>query len=110
MKLILTNGYPYPYPTDLTEEQQEEISKKAGSLQTVIDGVVHFQWLHTVTVEFSDDLAHWEKAQELLTKGWKQWFGNTLEAPISAADGYGHPAIILGNVAYCGFTLVGDKS
>ncbi|HRO59376.1 MAG TPA: hypothetical protein PKZ27_02990 [Rhodocyclaceae bacterium] len=103
MRLRLTNGYPYPYPEGLSSEEQEAISEAAGSKQLVLDGVVHFEWLHTVTVEFA--LLHaLDRAIE--TTGWKSWNGAwVLEAPVSAADGYGHPAIIAGDTAYCGFIL-----
>lgn len=105
MRLRLTNGYPYPYPQGLSEAEQEAISEAAASKQLVLDDVVHFEWLHTVTVEFAP-LHALNRAIE--ATGWKSWNGAwVLEAPTSLADGYGHPAIIVGDRAYCGFILEG---
>lgn len=104
MKLILTNGYPYPYPANLTDEEAEVIAEMAQGVQRVIEGVVHFEWTHTVTVEFQHLQTAYMYERGL---GWKQW-GNDpliLEAPTSAADGYDHPAIIADGIAYCGFIL-----
>lgn len=103
MKLTLTNGYPYPYPDGLSDEEADDISEAAGGIALVLHGVKHFQWLHTVTVEFEN--WYYLYAADTAT-GWKTWDnGLVLEAPISAADGYGHPAIIVGDTAYCGLIL-----
>lgn len=104
MKLILTNGYPHPYPPNLTEAEADEIADNAQGEVRVIDGVVHFEWKYDVTVEFATVQIAYMYQQEL---GWKRW-GNDpliLEAPTSAADGYDHPAIIADGIAYCGFIL-----
>ena len=104
MKLILQNGYPYPYPAGLSEKEQEEISEAAGGKAMVIEGVKHFQWLHIISVQF--DEAHLGDMQVLTD--WKQFGKAVLEAPSSVADGYEHPAIIVKDTAYCGFFLVND--
>lgn len=104
MKLTLQNGYPYPFPTDLTQAQDDEIAGEAGGIYLEIHGVTSFQWLHTVTVEF--DLLAFEVAKA--QTGWKEWgsdYPHVLEAKTSAEDGYAHPAIIVGDKAYCGFML-----
>lgn len=100
--LTLQNGYPSPYPEGLSEEEQEEISENVVSL--VIPGVVNFEWLHTVTVEFADQASY--DAAKALT-GWTVWDEKSLvlEAQTSAAEGYAHPAILAGDKAYCGFML-----
>lgn len=108
MNLILSNGYPYPYPDGLTEAQQEEISMAAPAYRLVIEGVTHFEQKYTTTVQFRD-------ADSYLTAqaitGWGAWsdLELVLEAPTSAADGYDYPAIIVGRVAYCGHQLVEAK-
>lgn len=105
MKLILQNGYPYPYPEGLTEVQQDEIAARAGDVKLVLQGVTHMQWLHTLTVEFENRPA-FDVAQRMT--GWMQWSPMVLEAANSTADGYDHPAIIVRNVAYCGFALTDE--
>ena len=102
MILHLRNGYPYPYPDNLTEAEQESISMSAAGNELEIHGVAHFEWLHTVTVEFTDDEAL-ERAARLT--GWGDWDYRVLEAPTSSGDGYDHPAIVVGGMAYCGFIL-----
>ena len=107
MRLRMTNGYPYPYPQGLSEAEQDEINDRAAGEDLLLDGVNHFEWLHTVTVEFDNVLSLLEAQGKT---GW-QLFGSghncILEAPTSLADGYGHPAIIVGDRAYCGFILEG---
>lgn len=105
MKLILQNGYPYPYPTGLSEAEGEAINEGARSRTLTLSGVTHVQWLHTVTVEFADATA-FEDARRLT--GWQQWSPLVLEAPTSADEGYDHPAIIVTDVAYCGFVLTDE--
>ncbi|MEB8514713.1 hypothetical protein [Acidithiobacillus ferriphilus] len=105
MRLILRNGYPYPYPPQTSEVEDETHSANAGGITLELPGVVHFEWLHTVTVEFENDDA-FEHAQRIT--GWTTWSPRVLEAKTSAADGYQHPAIIAGDFAYCGFNLVAE--
>jgi hypothetical protein len=105
MRLILRNGYLYPYPKNASEAEHETHSCNAGGIMLDIPGVVHFEWLHSITVEFADDEA-FEHAQR--TTGWKTWSYRVLEAQTSAADGYQHPAIIAANCAFCGFNLVSE--
>jgi hypothetical protein len=107
MKLILTNGYPYPYPKDATDDRQLELCEQAPGNTLQIPGVVNFEWKHTVTVQFADS-ERCELAREFT--GWESWSESppTLEARTSAGDGYDHPAIIAGDMAYCGFMLLND--
>ena len=107
MRLRLTNGYPYPWPDHLPEAEQEAISLVAPGNQFRIEGVKHFEWLHTVTVEFEED---WQLFKARDATGWGIWSDCILEAPTSASDGYDHPAIIVGNMAYCGFILENDDA
>lgn len=102
MRLRLINGYPYPFPEGLTPEQQNDVSSAARSRTLEIEGVVHFEWLHTVTVEF-DSWGSYNAAVNLT--GWRSWSFLILEAQTSSGDGYDHPAIVVGNTAYCGFIL-----
>lgn len=102
MRLRLINGYPYPYPKGLTQEQEDDVNEAALSRTLEIEGVVHFEWLHTVTVEF-DSWGSYNSATNLT--GWKAWSFLVLEAQTSSGDGYNHPAIVVGNTAYCGFIL-----
>jgi hypothetical protein len=105
MRLILRNGYPFPYPKGLSEQEQEAISHEAPEHEIGILGVRHFEWLHTVTVEFRS-LHHYQMAQALT--GWRDWDASRwiLEVQTSGEDGYDHPAIIVRDKAYCGFILV----
>jgi len=60
------------------------------------------QWLHTFTVRFSSGIAY--EAAKAKT-GWCGYGDFILEGKESADDGYGHPAIIAADTAYCGFFL-----
>jgi hypothetical protein len=105
MRLILQNGYPYPYPEGLLSPDEEaKIAEAAAGKTFEINGVIHFEWKHTLTVEFGDQDEHFNP-QELT--GWRRWGSerNILEALTSGLDGYDHPAIIVGDTAYCGFIL-----
>jgi hypothetical protein len=104
MKLQLRNAYPFPYPSCLTEAQALTLAEAAQGLFLTLDGVLHFEWLHTVTIEFSTPNAM--RAARSLT-GWRRYdsTANILEAPTSSNDGYNHPAILARGRAYCGFVL-----
>lgn len=105
MRLKLINGYPFPYPQGLPTAESDAINDQAKEKCFEINGVVHFEWLHTLTVQFGTDDPTFEP--ETLT-GWKWWdrANNVLEAHTSSEEGYGHPAIIVGDTAYCGFILL----
>lgn len=105
MKLHLLNGYPFPFPTSISERASDEIADAASGVHLEIDGVTHFEWVHTVTIEF-ESRAACERAIELT--GWNYWDEErmVLEAMTSAGDGYGHPAIVVRDKAYCGFTVL----
>jgi hypothetical protein len=104
MKLLLTNGYPYPCPDDFDLEKE---GYDARDYEVQLTGVTHFEWLHTVTVEFSTI----EACEEAKAKtGWADWSSYVLEAGASAEDGYDHPAIIVRDKAYCGFILSNDPT
>ena len=112
MKLILQNGYPSPWPEEIKDEEGEGYSAAAAGVSLVIEGVVHFEWKYTITVEFRD-LESYEKARS--RTGWTNWEGLTLEASVNVLEGYGHPAIVatvpyehFPSTAYCGFMLVED--
>ena len=102
MQLLLTNGYPYPCPDDFDSEKEEY---DARDYEVQLTGITHFEWLHTVTVEFSTIEAYEEAKAKT---GWTDWSYRVLEANTSAKDGYNHPAIIVGDKAYCGFILLRD--
>lgn len=112
MKLILKNGYPSPWPKEIEDEEGEGYAAAAFGVELRLEGVVHFEWKYTVTVEFKDRESY-EKAKA--ATGWTKWEGLTLEAPVNALEGYGHPAIVAAvpyeqfpSTAYCGFILVED--
>lgn len=112
MKLILQNGYPSPWPKETEDEEGEGYAAAAPGVTLVIEGVVHFEWKYTITVEFRDPESY-KKAKSLT--GWTNWEGLTLEAHVNALEGYGHPAIVAAvpyeqfpSTAYCGFILAGD--
>lgn len=111
MKLILQNGYPSPWPEGIEDEEGEGYAKEAAGITLEIEGVRHFEWLHTVTIEF-EDFESFEKARG--QTGWKRWGTDlVLEADTHAGEGYGHPAIVANvpyedhpKTAYCGFMLL----
>ena len=104
MKLTLMNGYPSPYPVALSIDDAYSFAEAAGGITLTIEGVRHFEWKHTVTIEFSNFEAY-ERAQQL-SGCWMPWSYLVLEAVVSAEDGYEHPAIVFGNKAFCGFRLL----
>ena len=112
MKLILSHGYPYPTPENLTDKEVDEL---AGShlRSLILYGVTHFEQQYTTTVEFktAGDAA---AAHEVT--GWP-YLGQSrtiLEAP-STADGYEFPSIITNEAnngspqtAYCAIIIMED--
>lgn len=111
MKLILMNGYPSPYPVAPSIDGAGNFVEAAGGITLTIEGVRHFDWLHTVTVEF-EDFESFEKARG--QTGWKRWDTDlVLEAETNPEEGYAHPAIVANvpydnhpKTAYCGFILM----
>ena len=47
MRLTLQNGYPYPLPPGFDFDAHNPHMHFVG-----FDGVRHFEWLHTLTIEF----------------------------------------------------------
>lgn len=105
MMLVLTNGYPYPYPENLTEVESERIANEALSHYLDLGGIKSVEWKHEFTVEFID-AEHLQLAQE--KTGWESYGDLILAAPTSKADGYDHPAILTKGMAYCGFYVAAD--
>ena len=111
MKLTLMNGYPSPYPVALSIDDADSFAEAAGGITLTIEGVRHFEWKHTVTIEF-EDFESFEKARD--QTGWKRWGTDLiLEAETSPKEGYDHPAIVADvpydnypKTAYCGFILM----
>ena len=104
MKLRLINGYPYPFPQGASEAELERYAEEAPGNTLVLRGVKHFEWIHTVTVEFYNPL---QLLEAVSATRWNIWGTGSpvLESPVSTEDGYNHPAIIAGDMAYCGFIL-----
>lgn len=102
MNLILTSGFPFPYPPNLNEAQQATIAEEAMSHRLVIEGVLRFEQKHTTTVIFLDADAC-QKAMALT--GWQAWTSVILEAPTSKEAGHMFPAIIAAGKAYSGYQL-----
>lgn len=103
MKLILGDAYPFPYPSHLSEDEQDEINQNERGPQVTLDDVKLVEWRFTLTVEFSDHVAM-RKAQAVT--GWQQWGVDAiLEAATSRDDGREFPAIVIGDKAYCQMIL-----
>jgi hypothetical protein len=113
MILTLQNGYPSPWPKDLLPSEADGYAEAAGGVRLTLHGVVHFEWKHTITVEFKDHESY--EAAKAAT-GWKPWDAALiLEAPFDCTEGYEHPAILADvpyedapRTAYCGFMLTED--
>ncbi len=99
MRLMLDNGYPYPLPAGFNFEAYD-----SRDHCVVLEDVCHFEWRYTLTVEFSSAEAC-ERAEQL-SGCWTPWSYLVLEAVVSVAEGYEHPAIVFGDKAYCGFRLL----
>jgi hypothetical protein len=105
MKLVLRNGYPFPYPKKQTYDEIDADVDAAMNISLTLQGVTGLQWLHTVTVDFATldacDAAH-------LATGWTKRGARVLEPQTRAGDGYAHPAIVANRYVYCGFNLIED--
>ena len=77
MKLILTHGYPFPYPNDIDAGDADAIGAAAAGDRLTLEGVTSVQFMHTVTVEFKDAAA-FDAAQK--ATGWAEWSPLVLEA------------------------------
>jgi len=104
MRLILTLGYPFPYPEDLTDQQTDHLAHEAGNQWLTLEGVASLEMKYCLTVQFTDSEAC-ERAKQLT--GWPAYDedGFILEPTVSPMDGYEYPAIVAGNLAYCGLYL-----
>ena len=99
MRLSLENGYPYPLPDGFDSDTYD-----SRSHSVLIEDVCHFEWRHTLTIEF-DTVEACERIEQL-SGCWTPWSHKVLEAVIDVNDGYEHPAIVFGDKAYCGFVLL----
>ena len=77
MKLILSHGYPFPYPNDISAGDAGAIGEGAAGIRFTLEGVTSVQFMHTVTVEFKDKQSC-QKAQK--ATGWSEWSPLVLEA------------------------------
>lgn len=77
MKLILSHGYPFPYPLDPVDATADAIGEAAAGFRLELDGVGMVQFMHTMTVEFKDAAA-FDAAQK--ATGWAEWSPLVLEA------------------------------
>lgn len=100
MKLLLESGYPHPLPEGFDVDAYD-----ASENQVFIEGVRHFEWRRTLTLEFAD----WQTCQRAQEASgyWRPYgFGPQLEAVVSDANCYWHPSIVYGDKAYRGFALL----
>ena len=77
MKLILSHGYPFPFPLDPVDATVDAIAEAASGHRFTLEGVTSVQFMHTVTVEFASIEAR--KAAQKAT-GWTEWSALVLEA------------------------------
>lgn len=104
MKLHLTNGYPYPFPIHLPDAEQQAINDRALGTTLTLDGVKSFEWKDELTVEFYDYEAF--RAAQIKTKWGAASSLPILTALTSEEEGYmSHPAIVVRDMAYCGFFI-----
>lgn len=106
MNLELSYGYPYPYPLSMTHALHTELTEAAPAYRLVVKGVSSFQQKLDATIQFIDEAAF--NAAQAIT-GWKRSGEGVLEVPTyyrNMHDAYKHPAIIVGNIAYCAYQLV----
>lgn len=100
MKLILENGYPFPFPEAFDSDAYE-----CREFSVTLKDIHSVEWLHDFTVKFNSEEAA-VLAKELT--GWVYMTRSNkfiLLARTSADDGYNHPAIVVKDKAYCGFIL-----
>lgn len=105
--LVLGDGYPYPYPQNITDDQQDEIVADMPVEAIRLKGVSSVEWRFEFTVQFSD------RASMMAAKdatGWDFWdeAERILKAETSHKDGREFPAIIVGDKAYCRLYFDGE--
>lgn len=106
LDMVLGDGYPYPYPRTLPEDEQEELNQTVSPEGLRLRGVSSFEWRFTFTVQFVSREAF--DAAKAAT-GWSVYDdrGLILEASTSRTDGREFPAIIVGGTAYCRLFMEG---
>lgn len=114
MKLILTHGYPFPYPLDPVDATADAIAEDAAGVRFTLEGVTSVQFMHTVTVAFKDAAA-FDAAQK--ATGWAEWSPLVLEAwfvggaVAPSPGGYGSGVeLIVPALAYDGIVQVPSTS
>jgi hypothetical protein len=108
MKLILTDGYAFPWPQDLSQAEADRLCDEAHERSLTLEGVKAFEMKYTVTVEF-DDVPSYFAAK--VSTGWAEWDrdGLILEATTSAKEGNEFPALVANGFAWCGIYLSEDQ-
>lgn len=79
MRLTLQNGYPYPLPPGFDFDAHNPHMHWVS-----FDGVRHFEWLHTLTIEF-DTQEGARQAIESSGGAWTWWADAILAALSTAA-------------------------
>lgn len=127
MKLIFENGYPWDNGKALSENDiekgiEERVSDKAPAISLTLEGVLHVELKHTMTVQFVSQ----EAAQEAHTiTGWKYWDQDkhVLEGVYDPSAGYDFGGFIVDRpysielageirtwpqTEFCGFIVAAD--
>ncbi|MFG1227126.1 hypothetical protein [Xanthobacter wiegelii] len=107
--LILGDGYPYPYPEGLTEQEQDDLAASLAVEDMRLKGVVSVEWRFELTIEFVDRESY-DAAKA--TTGWEAWDEGALllSATLEGREGRGDiPALIVGDKAYCRWMIVKGK-
>lgn len=114
MKLILSHGYPFPYPNDIDAGDADLIDEAAAGERFTLEGVTTVQFMHTVTVAFKNEEA-FEAAQK--ATGWMEWSPLVLEAGfvggvvVPSPGGYGSGVeLIVPALAYDGIVQAPSTS
>lgn len=107
MILVLSQGYPFPYPEGLTQEQVDELAESAPHHTIELPDVKSVEMKFEFTVEFNSQEA---AALMALVTGWEFCTPSILLAQTSNKDGYDFPAVIVRNRAFCGIFLKDDNA
>jgi hypothetical protein len=102
---ILGDGYPFPYPEGLTEQEQDDLAAGLAVEDLRLKGVASVEWRFELTIQFVDRASY--DAAKAAT-GWEAWdeAALILSASLEGREGRGDmPALIIRDKAYCRWML-----
>jgi len=102
---ILGDGYPYPYPEGITEEEHEEIVGEMDVEAMRLHGVDSVEWRFEWTIQFVDQ-ASYDAAKD--ATGWESFDARALilSIPTEHPGRGGMPGIIVKDKSFARWMIV----